>query len=116
MVWEHRLSVVVVLGEGEEELLPKKGGEEHRHSLVVSRSWVPSSLCVRVRSERVGGGGVEGLVVRVVELESLVDRETDHVQLFQYSRWPQHGEGVGGGGGCVWVCVGGGGVNECMCV
>ena len=92
--------MVVVLCEGEEEeLLPKKGEEEHRHSLVVSRSWIPSSLCVRVRSEGVGGGGVEGLVVRAVELESLVDRETDHVQLFQYSRWPQHGEEVCGGGG-----------------
>ena len=93
MVWEHRVSVVVVLGgdrEGE-ELLVSRESDGERHSLVVSSSWVPSSLCVRGRGES-GGGGVEGLLVRVVELESLVDHETDQVQLFQYSRWPQHGE------------------------
>ena len=90
MVWEHHVSVVVVLEEGEGEgcWVPEVG-DESRYSLVVSSSWIPDTLAVRGMGEE--GGGVPGVLVRRVQLESSMDKDSQTVKLFHYQEWPQSG-------------------------
>ena len=84
------MSVVVVLEEGEGEgCWGSEVGEENHYSLVVSGSWVPDALAVRGVGEE--GGGVPGVLVRRVQLESAMDRDSQTVTLFHYQEWPQSG-------------------------
>ena len=94
MVWESRISVVVVLGEDCEDVRVCPGeGEAVYYPLVVSGQWHFAALTVVTTREVWGSLGVRGLGVREVTLQSSVDGEEDKVQVFQYTDWPQHGEG-----------------------
>lgn len=94
LVWEHRVSVIVVLTpvrEERESFWPREGGSEH-YSLVDSGCWLSNALTVTTEGEEALGGVAEA-VIRHVTLESSVDGDSDHVTLFHYHGWPQHGEG-----------------------
>ena len=82
--------IVVLTQEQEDEAYWPEVGESDAHPLVVSSSWVPDALIVTNDGET-AGGDIPGLLVRQLTIQSTVDRDGDHVQMFHYQDWPQHG-------------------------
>ena len=95
MVWEHRLSIMVLLLE-QEECPPFWPERYHtsQHPLVVEGSWVDDALTVQTAGGdgEEGTAGIPGVVMRRFTLSSSIENETQLLTIFQYTSWPQSGE------------------------
>ena len=93
MVWEHRLSIMVLLLEPE-ECPPFWPDRTSQHPLVVEGSWVDNALTVQSagRAGEEGTADIPGVVMRRFTLSSAIENETQLLTIFQYTSWPQSGE------------------------
>jgi protein tyrosine phosphatase len=90
MLWEQRVSVVLVIGDVSEDVRVWPGnGEEDRHPLVVNSNWENGALTVA--GIKMYQGTIPTLTVHQFSLSSAVDAETDYVTLYHFTGWPQGG-------------------------
>ena len=91
MVWENRVTTILVLTAGETEVPFWPGeGDSMLHHLVVGGEWQDDSLCVSTRSE-VSSSAVSGLMEVTMTLHCSADGQTDEVHLLHYPHWPEQG-------------------------
>lgn len=94
MVWEHRLSILVLLNEQDEcPAFWPEGSNVSQHPLVVEGSWVDDALTVQSAAGGSGGEetGIPGTVLKRFTLNSSIENETQLLTIFQYTKWPQRG-------------------------